>query len=298
MTSSPFRSVFWSDAGGELVHARYEALLEQWPTPYERLRFPTCQGETFVLAAGRRDAPPLMLLHGGMTTSAMWSRNAPAWSQHFRLLAVDLIGEPGYSAPRRPLLASDAHTRWLDDVWSALGIDSASVVGASFGGWVALDYATRRPSRVAGLVLLAPGGIGRVRLGFLFKVGPFLLLGRRGHRRALAFDMGFDPAEAASPAGRAFVEFLELTRQHYVARTKPIPAFTDAMLCAATMPVMVMLGGEDAVFDSEHTRDRLQRCVPHARVDYLPEAGDGLVDPTSRVLDFLLQLQVALPASA
>lgn len=298
MTDDAFRTVFWSEAGRRLVHSRYESLLERWPTPYERLRFPTCQGETFVLVAGRREAPPLVLLHGGMTTSAMWSRNAPAWSQHFRVYAVDLIGEPGYSAPRRPPLASDAHARWLDDVWSALGIDSAFVVGASFGGWVALDYATRRPSRVAGLVLLAPGGVGRVRLGFLFKVAPLLLLGHWGHRRAMSFDMGFDPSEAASPEGRVFVDFLELTGQHYVMRTKPIPTFTDRTLRALTMPVLAVLGGEDAVFDSEHTQERLQRCVPHARVDYLPGAGHSLVDPTSRVLDFLLPLHVVLRASA
>lgn len=84
-----------------------------------------------------------------------------SWARHFRTYALDLIGEPGLSAPFRPPSAADAHPLWLDDVLEGLGITSTSVVAASLGGWPALDYATRRPERVTRLALLCPGGLGR-----------------------------------------------------------------------------------------------------------------------------------------
>lgn len=50
----------------------------------------------------RCDMAPLFLLHGGGTTSAMWARSVLEWSAHFRVIAADIIGEPGFSAPVRP----------------------------------------------------------------------------------------------------------------------------------------------------------------------------------------------------
>jgi pimeloyl-ACP methyl ester carboxylesterase len=47
----------------------------------------------------------------------------------------------------------------LDDVFDALGLDRATVVGHSFGGMVAAELAAHVPHRVAKLVLLAPLGL-------------------------------------------------------------------------------------------------------------------------------------------
>ena len=279
---------FWTDAGRRIVHQRYESLLEQWPVPATRHSVHTCEGDTFVVSCGRKDAPALVLLHGGMATSAMWLRNVASWGQHFHVYAVDIIGDAGLSAPSRPSMSSDAHARWLDDVLRELDVSSASIVGASLGGWIGLDYAIRRTSNVDRLALLAPAGVSRIRLGFALKVAPLLLLGPWGHRRALSLDMGFDTAEETSKDGQEFVRFFRLVQQHFVARTKPIPTFSNSMLSRVTIPVLAILGGRDALFDSEVTRRRLLSSVPHAQVTVLPDAGHGLVDSTADVLRFLL----------
>src|SRR5512142_1466658 len=86
-----------SAEGARAVERRYRALLDRWPVPNEHLRVPTREGETFVVACGPVDAPPLLLLHGSSTNAAMWINEAPAWSPHFRMYAVDVIGEPGLS---------------------------------------------------------------------------------------------------------------------------------------------------------------------------------------------------------
>jgi pimeloyl-ACP methyl ester carboxylesterase len=277
--------VFRSEAGQRLVHERYRALLQDWPAHEER-RIPTCQGETFVLACGPLQAPPLVLLHGGATTSAMWTRNIGAWAVRFRVYAVDLIGEPGFSAPSRPPWASDAHARWLDDVWRGLALTRAAVAGASQGGWIALDYAIRRPANVQCLALLAPAGVGRVRPSFAFKVAPLLMLGAWGRRKALDLAMGLLPEEMSAEE-RDFMRFFEMVMAQFVYRTAPFPVFTDAMLRTLTLPVLAVVGGKDAIFRSDETRRRLVTCVPQSRVHYLPAAGHGLTDQTATVLEFL-----------
>jgi len=137
--------IYKSLEGGRAVEERYRAFLERWPVPNEQLRIPTGEGETFVVACGPESAPPLLLFHGAGTNSTMWMGDVTMWCAQFRVYAVDLIGEPGLSAPSGPRLNSEAHAFWLDDVLQGLSLRRASLLGASLGGWLAPDYATRRP---------------------------------------------------------------------------------------------------------------------------------------------------------
>lgn len=151
------KSVWKSSEGERIVRERYLEILKSWPVPNQQLRIPTCQGETFVIACGPQGAPALILLHGSVANSASWMGHVASWAQHFRIYAVDLIGDAGLSAPSRPPLATDAYALWLDDVMRELSLQRASMAGISLGGWVALDYTTRRPHRIDSLVLLCPG---------------------------------------------------------------------------------------------------------------------------------------------
>lgn len=83
---------------------------------------------------------PLLLLHAGGMDRRMWEPMAALLDDRFDVLAPDLG-----AAPAREALAA------LDE----RGAERATIVGASFGGNVALQLATLAPERVAGLVLLA-----------------------------------------------------------------------------------------------------------------------------------------------
>ena len=53
-------AIYRSEAGRELVQARYRELLERWPAGTRQLRVPTREGETFVVNCGPADAPPVV----------------------------------------------------------------------------------------------------------------------------------------------------------------------------------------------------------------------------------------------
>jgi pimeloyl-ACP methyl ester carboxylesterase len=283
-------SVFWSSDGERQVQALYRQILDTWPVQRTEVRVPTCEGETFILAAGATGAPPVVLLPGSMATSAMWVRSIGVWAADFRVYAVDLIGDAGLSSPARPSLKTDAHAKWLDDVLAALSLPSAHFVGASLGGLIAVDYAIRRPEKVRSLALMAPAGLGRVRWGFLARTAPLLFLGPWGHRRALNVDMGFG-AQEHDPANREFLRLFKLVQQHFVARMTALPYFSDRSLKALKMPMMVVVGARDAVLDSAETRKRVEANVRNAEVMYLENAGHGLADCTREIYEFLRKQQ-------
>lgn len=268
------------------MRERYRQFLDRWPVPSERIVVPTREGETFVLACGPKDAPPLLLFHGSGANATMWLGDIGEWSKHFRCYAVDMIGEPGLSAPSRPRLGSDAYALWLDDVLKGLGVERASIVGVSLGGWLALDYATRRPGRVEKLVLVCPGGVGRQRSVVLFAL-PLLFFGAWGRRKLRAFVLG--DAMRDTPGMKAMAEFSSLVFATFMPRRGKLPVFGDAKLGTLTMPLLAMVGGRDVLLDSRQTARRLKRAVPNADIRFLPKTGHLIRNQTAAVLDFLMR---------
>jgi pimeloyl-ACP methyl ester carboxylesterase len=280
-------SVYKSAAGERAVRERYLEILKFWPAPNRQMRVPTREGKTFIVVCGPEGARPLVLFHGSVANSAMWMADVAQWSQHFRIFAVDMIGDAGLSAPSRPRFDSEAHALWLDDVLQALSLTSASMAGVSLGGWLALDYAIRRPARLDSLALLCPGGVGRVNIGTLCKLFPLQLLGAWGKRKAAEIVLGSGIAKP-SPAAQKFMEFVQLIHNNFRPRRVKLPVFSDHALAGLNMPVLAILGGQDVLIDSEETRRRLERNVPQAEIRYLPEAGHFIPPQTAPILDFLL----------
>lgn len=284
------KSVWKSAEGERAVRERYLDILKHWPVPNRQLRVPTRKGETFVIdcsgACGDENAPPLLLLHGGAANSSTWMGDVAAWAPHFRIFAIDMIGEAGLSAPSRPPLASDAHALWLDDVMQGLGIARASLVGISLGGWLAFDYATRRTDRVDAVAAMCPAGIGRQKIGIVFKTIPLRLLGTWGKRKAAELVLGRAP-ENPTPAMQYFLNFMGMIHRNFRVRVTKLPVFSDQALQRLRMPVLAIVGANDVLIDSAGTKRRLERNVPHAEIRYLPDAGHFIRGQTQPILEFL-----------
>ena len=274
-------NIYKSDAGRLAVEECYRRALRQWPVAHRHLVVPTRHGDTFVIASGDEGAPPVVLFHGSGANSSVWMRDVAEWSRHHRVYAVDMIGEPGLSAPSRPPLASDAYAAWLDDVWAALDLRTASIVGVSLGGWLGIDYAVRRPDHVASLSLMCPSGIGAANFGVMLKAGFLLALGPWGVRKALTMISGRTtlPTEVS--------EFVRVIFRHFRPRMEKVPRRSDKELGSLSMPVQVIVGGRDALIRSGETRARMQRLVPHAQVMYLDDEGHFLPPQTATVARFL-----------
>ncbi len=106
---------------------------------------------------------PLVLVPGFGTGLWIWYRQLPVFARHFRTIVFDPRGIARSEGRDEPLtmrnLASDV-AALLD----ALGVAAAHVVGASFGGFVAQEFALDYAERTLGLVLCCTsyGGAGHV----------------------------------------------------------------------------------------------------------------------------------------
>ena len=287
--------IYRTSEGQQLVEAQYRALLAHWPVPGEQFHVSIRHGETFVIACGDESAPPLLLLHGSLANSAAWMGDIALWSKHHRVFAIDLIGEPGLSAPSRPPLKSDAYVEWLDDVFAALGLTHAALIGVSLGGWLALDYATHRPERIDRMALLCPGGVGRQKIAILLKIALLNLCGAWGKRKLRESILGKTPANIP-PAARAFGQFFALIHKHTKPRTDKLPIFTDTALKKLSMPVLVIVGARDALLDSAGTRRRICALVEKAEVRCIENAGHFIPGQAAAIAEFLTRSESPDPS--
>jgi pimeloyl-ACP methyl ester carboxylesterase len=149
-------SLFRSPTSKAQFYAAYEAVLKQWPTPYEALYIPTRFGETHVIVSGSGEAPPVVLLPPGGGHAPIWVRNVRSLSQFFRMYAVDIIGELNKSIPIRPIRSHREFMDWMTDLFDGLEIEKADLVGNSNGGFFAVETALYLPKRVKKVVLISP----------------------------------------------------------------------------------------------------------------------------------------------
>jgi proline iminopeptidase len=131
-------------------------------TPAAESRTATLRVDTLRLwyrVAGRSTAgaPPVVFLHGGPGQGSEHFERlvGPQLEPSLRMVYLDQrgSGRSGRGAPA--LYTIDKLVSDVDSVRAALGVDRIALVGHSFGGTLALEYAARHPERVAALVFAA-----------------------------------------------------------------------------------------------------------------------------------------------
>jgi pimeloyl-ACP methyl ester carboxylesterase len=107
--------------------------------------------------AGSPTAPALLLLHGFCSSTLVWSKVFLDLAEAgFRVIVPDLLGF-GYSGkPRNGEYTIAGQARRIIRLLDYLKIESAVIVGSSYGGAVAATCALDYPERVERLVLVAP----------------------------------------------------------------------------------------------------------------------------------------------
>src|SRR5688572_1513643 len=103
--------------------------------------------------------PPVVLIHGMVNSSRHWESVALRLADAYTVIAPDLIGH-GDSATPRGDYSLGAHAAVIRDLVTAIGIESATIVGHSLGGGVAMQFFYQFPQRTERLVLVSSGGLG------------------------------------------------------------------------------------------------------------------------------------------
>jgi pimeloyl-ACP methyl ester carboxylesterase len=243
--------------------------------------------------------PPVVLIHGMVNSSRHWERVALALADSYTVIAPDLIGHGESAAPRGDY-SLGAHAAGIRDLLTAVGVDSATIVGHSLGGGVAMQFFYQFPQRTERLVLVSSGGLGHQVSPLLRGAalpGASALLALASHRRVLAALLEASDrlrhrgssksvylraiARALQPLEEpgAREAFLQTLRSVIDVRGQRVSAL-DRLYLLDAMPTMIVWGGRDNTIPLAHGR-QVHEAVPGSRFEILPRAAHfpNLEDP-------------------
>jgi 4,5:9,10-diseco-3-hydroxy-5,9,17-trioxoandrosta-1(10),2-diene-4-oate hydrolase len=250
-------------------------------------------GDTEIFYAEAGTGHAVVLLHGGgpgATGTSNYSRNIEDLARNFRVIVPDM---PGYGRSTRktdldnPLgYVADAMRGLLD----ALNIDTAHLVGNSWGGACSLRLALDNPERVDRMVLMGPGGIGTTRrlptiglqkmLGYYGGTGPSREKLDSFVRTYLVHDASSVPedlidARYQDSIAPGAAEHFPLRRPSSLAaiwRLKDLDFTRDDRLSRLQTPTLVIWGAQDKV-NAPSDGMRLAKTMPNC--DLLLTANTG-----------------------
>lgn len=121
----------------------------------------------------------IVLIHGiGGSVELDWMYNFKPLSAHNQVYGLDLLGFGLSDKPDKPKysFSLDGWAQLVKDFMDVLDINTASLVGLSLGGGVALQFAIQFPDKVDKLIIVDSAGLGR-ETHPMFKVLSIPLIG-------------------------------------------------------------------------------------------------------------------------
>ena len=216
--------------------------------------------------------PTVVLLHAGVADLRMWDAQVAELVPGHRVVRCDLRG---YG--QTPLAPGASYSDAGDvlALLDQLGIERCALVGASYGGWVALQVASANPERVERIVLLAaPAEMvepdERLR-AFWQEENALVEAGDLDGATALNVAAFLGP-DAPDDARELVARMQRGVFEHQAAAGDVDDAELPVDLDRLTMPVTVVVGAHDFAFFVETARE-LARVLTAAELVELPWAG-------------------------
>jgi pimeloyl-ACP methyl ester carboxylesterase len=288
----PFKSI---EAQKQYV-AFNDALSKKWPVPVEKTFVETSFGKTFVRISGPVDAPPLVLLPGSSANSLSWRQNAGFLSGHFRIFAVDNIYDFGRSVYSRAPVNADDFSKWLNQLFDGLNLQNhINVMGTSYGGWIATEYALANPGRLDKLILVAPAAtVLPVQSSFVIRA--LMTNIHPNFYRSFMFWIFADLANQNDSGYQRVKEIIDesnLSAKCFKPYKFVVPAvLKDDELKKLNVPTLFIVGNNEKLYSAKKAIERLNKIAPAIKTELIPAAGhDVMVSQSDRfnlmVLNFL-----------
>lgn len=232
----------------------------------------------------------VILLHGLGAVKEMWMANFAALALGHHVYALDQLG---FGHSDKPLLEYKIAT-WVDFLYGFMqseNIRTATLVGNSLGGWIALEFTAQHPEMVEKLVLVDAAGLAWGRGGPVVDLNPSSMAGWRTLLESLFYDKKMVSDQVVL---RVFTDHLRNNDGYTIERTLAGFAqaqFEDDKLKSIHAPTLVVWGREDELLPVARG-EKFRDGIPGAKLVVLEQCGHlpqlEKADEFNRaVLDFL-----------
>lgn len=267
-SNEPSVGYFSNVEGRKIYLEAYDQVMETIIAPTATYDINTSWGSVRVYEWKNEEdnnAPPVVLLPGHSSGAPMWQTNITEFSQHHTVYAIDALGDAGKSVQSVPLMDMNDVTGWISETLDRLGIERAHIVGHSFGGGYAANFAQAHPEQTQTLTLLEPAfALSYPTFSTLFwaTVGSMEFLPESWRNYGLAQITGEDASNIASDDPLA--QMIKAASTYYSASLPTPKTLTEEELAEFSMPIYVALA-ENSPITSKKSAENAA-IIPKATV--------------------------------
>ncbi len=283
-------SVFKNAENEEAYMAAYDEALKLWPIPHESVFVSTEIGETHVLVSGAVNEKAVVLLPGALASATMWYPNVGQLGKHFRIYAIDTVGDFGKSRISSLPKSREDLANWLCAVIEGLAIEKPHIVGLSYGGFLAANIGCYYPEHIDKIVMMAPAAvIEKLRLKFFVKAMSTFFW--PSESRVDAF-WKWMIAEGNDVDNACTAQFKLAVAGGRRVKISVVPSvFSDDELKSLMNPVLLMVGDQEVMYDGLSVLEKAKKLIPNIQTNLVTECGHAVSGEQAefvnqRVLEF------------
>ena len=279
--------IIQTSASNAAYFKAYDKTLDLWNVSYKELYIPTSNGVAHVIVSGPRNAEPIVLFHGMNASSTMWYPNIESISDEHRVFAIDFMLEPGKSYLFNDIENVENINDWYNEVFFALGLQSFHLIGASRGGWLAVNFALNNQEKIKSLILLSPAQTFtwiRPSIDLLKNIGTVFSSKQKQIAQSLR-TLSSDVSNISDVYLKQYELGLEKdSNNKFMMSMRP---FATKELKSLQMPILVLTGDDD-IINNKKTIE-IANMLPKGKGEIIVNAGHFLsIDQSETVNDKML----------
>ena len=240
---------------------------------------------------GHRD---LILLHGIGASAERWLPVLPGLTEHFRVIVPDIIGF-GYSDKPTVEYTMDFFIKFFKDFLENLNINKLNIIGSSFGGHLATEFAIRYTNRIEKLILAAPAGMMKSSTHHLDQYIMAALYPTYENALRAFTDMAYDPSVVTEDTIKDFVNRMRLPNAKYAFMStllgiRDSPAL-PGRLSKILAPTLLVWGDNDRMIPLQYSKGYINE-IPHSNLVVMSNCGhtpyvENSIEFNREILKFL-----------
>jgi 2-hydroxy-6-oxonona-2,4-dienedioate hydrolase len=238
----------------------------------------------------------LLLLHGIGASAERWLRVVPLLNRNFRIIIPDIVGF-GYSDKPTVEYTMNYFVEFLRDFLKSIRIQRIHIIGSSFGGLLAAEFAMEFANIVKKMILVSPAGTMQTSTKTLDEYILAALYPTMENARRAFSDMAYNPKVVTDDIVKDFVNRMKLPNSKYafmstllgIRNTQDL----ENRLTKIILPTLLIWGREDKMIPSVHAEDYLR--IQNSKLIMIPNSGHTPYTETPSVfakiaLDFLMRV--------
>lgn len=286
------KTIYRNSGSKDEVIKLYDAQLARLETDFKDRYVKTSYGMTHIVETGNPDGKPLLLFHGGNSTTSYNLLLCRFLLDDFHIFAVDIIGHPGKSDENTLSAFGYDYGKWAGEVIDKLGFEKILCFGGSFGGGVLAKLMCIYPEKIEKSVLLVPSAISNAVPVSTVK----MLVPLCRYRMTKNDEYISRTASYMAPTPDAIDDDTLKTLKNIFDNVKikaSMPSNVKAYLFGrCTSPVLVMAGQKDCLFPAKKVLKRAAKVLPNCKTYELKYRGHMHLlsdEEKEMIIDFLIK---------